>query len=107
MSTDRLDELARMLVEEPGDLFLRYAIALERKRIGDMDQAIADLGSILTDDAKYIPAYYQLALLKADLGHLDEARTICEAGALQCIVTGDRKARVELQQLGASLNEDE
>lgn len=43
MSNERLDQLRAMLAEEPGDLFLRYAIALELKRAGSMELAIADL----------------------------------------------------------------
>ena len=106
MSEERLGQLRAMLVEEPGDLFLRYAIALEHKRMGAMEQAIADLEAILRDDAKHIPSYYQLALLRADLGQFAEAITVCDAGSLQCIVTGDRKARMELIALRDQLAED-
>ncbi len=106
MSEERLGQLRSMLAEEPGDLFLRYAIALEHKRMGAMEQAIADLEAILHDDAKHIPSYYQLALLRADLGQITEAITVCDAGSLQCIVTGDRKARQELIALRDQLAED-
>jgi len=105
--SDRLAQLQGMLAEEPGDLFLRYAIALEWKRSGNMEQAITDLESILTDDPKYIPGYYQLALLQADLGRIEDAKRACEAGMMQGLVTGDRKARAELQELLNSLEDAE
>lgn len=98
MST-RLDQLRAMLAEEPGDAFIRYAIALEYKRSGNMEEAVVQLERLLTDDPKYIACYYQLALLYADLGRADDALRACDAGALQCLVTGDRKARTELMQL--------
>lgn len=98
MST-RLDQLRAMLAEEPDDAFIRYAIALEYKRSGNMEEAVVQLESLLTDDPKYIACYYQLALLYADLGRADDALRACDAGALQCLVTGDRKARTELMQL--------
>ncbi|HMN06860.1 MAG TPA: hypothetical protein PKD45_14155, partial [Flavobacteriales bacterium] len=43
MPSARLDQLQAMLQEEPGDKFLRYAIALEHKRDGNMEMAIAGL----------------------------------------------------------------
>ena len=96
-----------MLAEEPGDLFLRYAIALEWKRAGNMEKAVTDLESILTDDPKYIPGYYQLALLEADLGRIENAKRACEAGMMQSLVTDERKARSELQELLNSLEDAE
>lgn len=100
---DRLAQLQALLAEEPGDPFLRYAIALERKRSGDMETAAGDLESLLQENPKYIACYYQLALVLADLGRLADAAEACKAGALQCLVTGDAKARAELLALGAQL----
>ena len=107
MSADRLSQLRALLTEEPGDLFLRYAIALELKRGGDNDQAIADLEGILRDEPKHITSYYQLATLLNDVGRRTEAIESCEAGALQCLVTGDRKARSELLALKEVLEDEE
>lgn len=106
MSAERLDQLRELLAEEPGDLFIRYAIALELKREGHTEQAMADLRGILTDEPAHIASYYQLALLLAESGHGVEAIAVCEAGALQCLVTGDRKARAELLQLKEALIEE-
>jgi tetratricopeptide (TPR) repeat protein len=103
MMADRLTQLQALLAEEPGDPFLRYAIALERKRSGDMETAAGDLESLLQENPKYIACYYQLALVLADLGRLADAAEACKAGALQCLVTGDAKARAELLALGAQL----
>ena len=107
MNYERLEQLRVMLVDEPGDLFLRYAIALELKRNGDMEQAVLDLESILADDPKHIASYYQLALMLADLGRVEEAARTCIAGAMQCLVTEDRKARAELLELLASLTDED
>ncbi|MBL8001488.1 MAG: hypothetical protein JNL05_05960 [Flavobacteriales bacterium] len=101
--SDRLAQLQALLAEDPRDAFVRYAIALEHKRRGAMDQAAHDLEALLRDDPKYIAAYYQLALVLADLGRTDEAAHVCEAGSLQCLTTGDRKARAELLELKNAL----
>ena len=107
MANDRLAQLHTMLAEEPGDQFLRYAIALERKRGGDMEGAANDLEELLREDPAYIACYYQLALVLADLGRTNDAVDTCRAGALKCLVSGDRKARTELLALMADLTGDE
>lgn len=106
MPTDRLAQLHAILAEEPGDRFLRYAIALEKKREGRMEDAAADLRALVQEDPKYIACYYQLVLILTDLGRIAEAVEACKSGALQCLVTGDAKARSELLALRYSLEEE-
>ena len=107
MSTDRLDQLRALLAEEPGDVFLRYAIALELRRHGEMEAAFRDLESLVREVPGHVPSYYQLALMQIDLGRIDEASRTCEDGMLQSLVSGDRKAYAELQELGRAIHEDE
>lgn len=107
VNSDRLSQLRELLREDPEDRFLRYAIALELKRAGDMDAAAADLEDLLRADPKYIACYYQLALILAELGRTDDAVHTCEAGSLQCITTGDSKARSELLALKEALTGEE
>jgi thioredoxin-like negative regulator of GroEL len=107
MSTERLAQLQELLAEDPKDTFVRYAIALEVKRMGDMHKAATHLEALLKDEPKYIAAYYQLALILADLGRVPEAVHVCEIASLQCITTGDRKARAELLELKNALSGDE
>ena len=104
---ERIEQLRALLAEEPGDAFVRYAIALELKRAGDMEGAAKDLEALLHDDPKYIACYYQLALILADLGRTHEAVHVCEIGSLHCITTGDRKARAELLELKNALSGEE
>ncbi len=105
MPTNRLAQLQAMLAEEPGDPFLRYAIALEKKRAGALEDAASDLEKLIAEDPKYIACYYQLALLLANLGRAPEAMEACKAGALHCLVTGDTKARAELLALHHSIED--
>jgi hypothetical protein len=71
-----------------------------------MEGAATDLELLLREDPAYIACYYQLAMVLADLGRTADARHACEAGALQCLVTGDRKARSELLALMSGLEEE-
>lgn len=105
MPAERILELQAMLAEAPGDPFLRHAIAMEKKRSGDMEGAAMILESLLQEDPKYIACYYQLALVLAGLGRTTDAAESCRAGALQCLITGDGKARAELLALKQALQD--
>lgn len=105
MSNDRLLQLRTMLVDEPGDPFLRYAIALELNRSGDREQACEELEALVRDVPGHVPSYYQLASILADLGRTSDAIEVCDAGSLQCIVSGERKTRSELLALKETIEE--
>lgn len=105
MIESRLAQLRSMLESEPNDSFLRYAIALELKRMGNIAEAVSGLSSLLQDQPTHIPSYYQLATFLGEVGRTNDAIEVCRAGALQCIVAGDRKARAELMGLMETLEE--
>lgn len=107
MSVERLAQLQELLRDEPGDAFLRYAIALELNRLGRMDEAITGLQELLLNQPEHVPSYYQLAMLLGEMSRTSEAIAVCEAGALRCIITGERKARAELLALKTVLEDTE
>lgn len=106
MSNERMDQLRSMLDEEPGDVFLRYAIALELRRAGRPDQAIDDLRGLLNDEPGHLASYHQLALMLSEVGRIRDAVHTCEAGMLQCLVAGDRKAHAEMAELLEQLRDE-
>lgn len=107
MSAERLDQLRAMQAEEPEDAFLRYAIALELKRLGRMEEAIADLEALLRDKPDHVASYYQLATWLAELGRVTDAVETCNTGSLRALVQGERKARTELIALRDQLLDSE
>ncbi|MBP9081127.1 MAG: hypothetical protein KBF80_12835 [Flavobacteriales bacterium] len=106
MPTDRISQLRALLAEEPGDPFLRYAMALEKKRARALEEAASDLRELLMENPEYIACYYQLALVLAEMGRTADAVETCKAGALQCLVSGDAKARSELLALLQGMDEE-
>jgi len=64
----RLEQLRAMLVDEPGDVFLHYAIALELKAASNRPAAMMQFYMLLDIDPEHIPAHYQLALIFAEMG---------------------------------------
>ncbi len=103
MENDRLEQLRTMLAEEPSDLFIRYAIALELRSRGSMEEAVTALQGLLRDAPDHVPSYYQLALFQADLGSMEDAIATCERGMVQAGAVDDRKALAELKELRETL----
>ena len=106
MSAERMQQLKAMLAEEPADVFLRYALALEKARSGDRAGAIGDLEGLVRSDPKHIATYYQLAQLLAAAGRNADAGEACKAGMLQCLVQGERRTHRELQELLNTLQDE-
>lgn len=85
-----------MLEEQPDDLFLLYALAMEYRGSGQYTEAIQQFEKIILKDASYIPAYYQLGQL---LGEQDESRAIhlFEMGMGLAKAKGDLKTANEFR----------
>ena len=60
MNTSRIDTLQELLLKEPNDSFLNYALALEYLKTQNHAEAIAVLEKILEKNTNYLAAYYQL-----------------------------------------------
>lgn len=106
MSNYRLSQLRSMLAEDPGDVFLRYAIALELRRRGEDDAAHAAFKALLTDEPGHLPSYYQLTELLAEIGRIEEARNWCERGIEESKAQGQTKVLGEFQSLLDQLDDD-
>ncbi len=97
--------LEASLSEDPGDAFLRYGLALQCLREGDVEEGRQRLQSLIADDPdRQIAAYQQLGQSFADQGECDAARAILLTGIAKAQVTGDWHAAGEMQQLIASLD---
>lgn len=56
----RLEQLQQMLLQEPNDEFLQYAITVEYFSAGEVEKAIEGLEKLLANNKNYLAAYYQL-----------------------------------------------
>jgi Tfp pilus assembly protein PilF len=77
---DRLVKLKEFLEKNPGDSFLRHALALEYIRIGDEVNARKMFEEVLKDDPAYVGSYYHLAKLLERMGEREAAIDIYEKG---------------------------
>jgi tetratricopeptide (TPR) repeat protein len=95
----RLTQLEVLLAEDPNDVFVRYAIALEYFKMGQANEAIELLKKLLQSDASYVPAYFKLGQWLSEMDVIDEAKTFLENGIEQAKIQGDNKAIQEMREL--------
>ena len=91
-----------MLVAEPDDLFLNYALAVEtakEDRIAGL-QRLANMNERFPD---HVPAFFRRGQILAESGETDAARQVLNAGIQAARSTGDDHAAAEMQELLASL----
>lgn len=77
---DRIDQIQKLLVQQPKDNFLRHALALEMIKIGKLQEARDLFLAVLTDSPDYIGSYYHLAKLYETLQEPDMAIVWYEKG---------------------------
>ena len=76
----RREMLEQMLASDPTDTFLRYALAMELAREGKPTEAVASLRNLITDQANYVPAYFQAAQILVREGENEPAAELLRQG---------------------------
>lgn len=90
----RLDILRQLLAQDPANTFVRYGLAMEHVKSGDLAGAVREFEALLASDPKYSAAYYHGGQTLEKLGNLDQARDMYRRGIA---VTRDPHALGELQ----------
>jgi predicted Zn-dependent protease len=100
--------LEASLSEDPHDPFVRYGLALQCLRDGDIEEGRQRLRSLIDDDPEgQVAAYQQLGQSYAETRELPAALAILRAGAARAQSAGNWHAAGEMEQLIASLDETE
>jgi len=73
MQNERLVKLFEFLSQNPSDVFLKYAIALEFVKIGELEKATHFFNDLLENSPDYLPTYYQAGKFYENI---DEAKAI-------------------------------
>ncbi len=76
----RLEQLQQMLSQEPDDIFLQYAIAMEYFSANAFEKALGCLKPIIANKPDYLAAYYQTGKCYEELKQFEEAKSIYEKG---------------------------
>lgn len=97
MTSDKLQQLFKMLEREPQDTFLLYGLGMEYRKLGDNEKAIDYFAKVIAIDPNYCYAYYQKGQAHERAGAIDEARQAFQDGIEAAARAKDTKARDELQ----------
>jgi tetratricopeptide (TPR) repeat protein len=103
MSPSRIEMLLGFLRQKPGDPFPRYALALEYKNGGRLEDARTEFDTLLRDHVDYTAGYLHAGNLYVALGLRREAAAIYRRGIDACVRRGDAHARGELEGALAAL----
>ena len=80
MQTGRLEKLLEFIKAEPGDPFLKYALATEYLRLNDSGKALEYYEDLVNNHPDYTGTYYHLGKLYEALNRRDDAIKIYETG---------------------------
>jgi Flp pilus assembly protein TadD len=97
MDGSRIDQLKKFLEHNPGDSFVRYALATEYISRGDDDTGLTYFKSILETDPDYTGVYYHLGKLYQRRKERALAEQTFREG-LKRTMGKDLRAHAELQQ---------
>jgi len=95
-----------MLLTEPGDAFLQYALALELEKEGDILSAIVSIKDLLRKNEDYLGAYYKLGGLLDQMGQKVKAKEVFLKGMIVAQSQNNTKTYRELNEALQNLEEE-
>jgi tetratricopeptide (TPR) repeat protein len=93
----RIERIIEFLNQQPKDNFLRHALALEYRKLGEEIKARDLFLEILTESPDYIGSYYHLAKCLEKLEEREQAISWYEKGMAATKLAKDDHAYRELQ----------
>lgn len=91
--------MQKLLVADPTDPFVPYAMAMEHVRLGQLVTALDYFDRCLSLDSAYCYAYFHKAQVQKTLGDVLGARATLTLGIAASKKAGDGKALSEMQGL--------
>ena len=100
----RIEALLGFIKQNAQDPFPRYALAMEYKNGGRLDEARAAFDELMTVHPDYTASYLHAGNTFVALGLRDDARAVYQRGIEACARRGDAHTRGELEGALASLS---
>jgi predicted Zn-dependent protease len=96
----RRQKLEQSLAEDPRDTFLRYGLAMQCLREGDVSEGRERLRSLIADHPDdQVVAYQQLGQSYAETDEKEAAIAVLQTGIFKAKACGDWHAAAEMEQL--------
>ena len=102
----RVDALLKFIAQAPRDPFPRYALAMEHKNAGRLQDARAAFESLIAVCPDYTPSYLHAGNTLVALGDKAAAATVYRSGIDACVRRGDAHARGEIEGALAALGDE-
>jgi tetratricopeptide (TPR) repeat protein len=106
MQKNRIDTLLKFLEDDPGDSFIKFAIAKEYEKMGTLKRALDTYIELRKMDPEYVGLYYHLAALQIELSQPDEALKTYDEGIDIAKKAADFHALSELHTAKLNLDID-
>jgi predicted Zn-dependent protease len=103
MTSKRLEVLLKITASAGADSFAWYALALEYKGLGRIDDALSTFVALRQKDQAYVPMYLMCGTMLIEANRRDEAKEWLEAGVGAARAKGDSHAAGEIEGALASL----
>ena len=103
MKSSRREKIEAMLIEEPGDIFLRYSLAMEMSSSGETEEALHEFSKLCDESPAHVPAFFRSAQILAEEGRLSESRDFLRRGIESARAQGDLHAAAEMGEMLAEL----
>lgn len=87
-----------MLVKEPNDVFLNYALAMEHLSAEEFKEADLQFKKVLDINPNYLPCFYQLGQVNEKLDNNDIAISYYKQGVELAKLQNNKKALGELNE---------
>lgn len=100
---DRIAAMKQFIDQFPDNPFPRYALAMEHKGAGRLEDAAEELRVLAERVPDYVPTYLQSGMVLEELGRLDDAREAFTRGIEAARKKGDAHALSELEGALANL----
>lgn len=97
MPPSRLEMLRGFIAQRPADPFPRYALAMEHKNAGQLEEAWQAFESLMAAHPGYVAAYLHAGNTLLALGRSADARDVYQRGIEAAARGGDTHARGELE----------
>ncbi len=99
---DRISRLKAFIDTYPADMFSRHALAMELLKLGQYDEALEAMNSLLAVDENHSGTYYHLGKLYEQLGDHENALKVYEKGI---IIAGKVNADNDCRELKGALSQ--
>lgn len=99
----RREKIEAMLADEPDDVFLRYSLALELFKDGELEASLQKLSELTQATPPYVPAFFMSAQQCAQVGRVSDARRLLRTGIEAARDQQDSHAAAEMSEFLASL----